>query len=61
MNKQQQRVWYVYRDDRLYSTERALSAAGAIKAAADLWGIDPNSLTASTTIRSKAANEQQPA
>lgn len=56
----QQRIWYVYRDDRLYSIERAFTEAGAIKAAADLWGIGPDSLTASTTFRSnvEATNEQ---
>lgn len=57
---QQLRTWYVFLFDRLYSIQPAFSEAGAIKAAADLWGIDPSSLTASTTIRSKA-NEQQPA
>ena len=57
----QQRSWYVYLGDRLYSIQLAFSEAGAIKAAADVWGIDPTSLTASTTIRSTAANEQHPA
>lgn len=56
-----QRTWYVYQNDRLYSIVSAFTEAGAIKAAAAEHGADPASLTASTTIRSKAANEHQPA
>lgn len=52
------RKWYVYMNDRLYAIQYAHTEASAIKAAADLYGIETHSLTASTTIRSKAANEQ---
>jgi hypothetical protein len=52
-----QRKWYVYLNDRLYAIQYAFSEEGAIKAAADQHGIETHSLTASTTIRSKAAHE----
>ncbi|HEX7906792.1 MAG TPA: hypothetical protein VF534_01685 [Paraburkholderia sp.] len=52
------RKWYVYLNDRLYAIQYAHTEDGAIKAAAEQHGIETHSLTASTTIRSKAANEQ---